>query len=292
MGFNGFRKPGGGFLHGVSGVIVGYKFDTKVFESKKKGVEDYTKASVELNILQDGATVPVKQFLDAGFLYDGQTVSADGLSLESDDERPILAPDTEFAKFIMSMFEAGLPEDALQDDGRNYEGLLGYRVTFAKINDEEKQLAIGASRLGAKAKTATREALLEAGKQVDKKDPKKSYNQQYLAVSAVLGKSDVKASKKTAVTVTTKPAASKRNGKVEAMDEQPVVDVLISLLADAADNTLPTNKLSSLFVHYALANGIKGEERETMRKLISSAPFVASERGWTVDAKAGTVTLA
>lgn len=259
MAFNGFRKGGGGYLNNVSAVISGYKFGSKVWESKKKGGDDYTTLSVQLLIVPDGATAPVQQFLQAGFLQDNQRISANGLTLESEDDSAIILEDSEFGKFILSAFEAGLPEDALREDGRNYEGLIGYRVTFKKVVDEE--------------------ATAKFGRRVDKKDKTKSYNRDYLTVSAVLGKQAVAAGKSKAAKLSA--PISKRNGAVTEADEQASVDVLVALL-EATGGTLPMNKLSSLLVKHALSTGMPAAEREAHRKLITSAAFVANERGWFV----------
>lgn len=289
-----FRKSGGGFLHGTTGVIAGYKFGSKTFEttSKKAKNKTYDRLSVELTIQPDGAEETLTTFLDAGFIYEGQSISEDGQTLESADERPIIGEDTEFAQFIESMLENEGPEaELIALEGRNYAPIVGLRVTFAKVIDEVRQLASGRNKLGAKAKTATKEELMEAGKQVDKKDKTKSYNHQLLRVSAVLGKGEVKAvaGKKASAP---KPAAATKKTAAATTDEQPSVDLVIALLADADGNTLEVGKLSSVITKYALSNGIEKADREAHNKLIRSEAFLSNERGWSYDAKAKTISLA
>ena len=290
---------GGGFLAGVSGGINSIKFGTKLWPAKVKGKDGatkttnaYTTLSAEVLITPDGAEKPVQQFIPAGFFYpENQSISDDGYTLQSDGDGAIIKEDTDFARFVTSAVVAGmdLNEDNTQG-GRNFEVMHGYRVTFAKIKDEAAQLAVGTKRLGDKAKTATAAEILAAGKRADKNDKNKSYNLDYLAISAVLGA----------------PIASKggprkaTNGSGKALPPAAAVDVdtagaakiLIGLLAAADDNTLKVGVVKSLVTLYAVENSMDKPEREALAKLIGSAEFIGTQQGWTLDTKAKTISLA
>jgi hypothetical protein len=293
MAYNGFRKAGGGgFLNGVTGKIIGITFDSKAWPAVGKKPA-YSTLSAEVRIMQDGQTIAVQQFLKAGFLYDGQSVSKDGKTLTSDNDRPIITEDSDFGKFVMSILEANPDVEAdLDPAGRTFEGLVGYRVTFAKVLDAETQIAIGTKRLGAKAKHSTAEEIMTAGKRQDKTDASKSYNVDYLAVSAVLGKEPVKGGK----------SASRTNGsgKVAATaaptggdgDTAAAADTVLSMLADAPDNTLETARLNSTLIKFAAASGMLREDREATARLLKDVAFLSSIEGVTFDKQAKTIALA
>jgi len=287
MAYNGFRKAGGGgFLHGVSGLISGITFDSKVWPAQGKKPA-YTTLSAEVLIIQDGQTEANQQFLKAGFLYEGQSVSKDGKTLISDNDRPIITEDSEFGKFVSSMLEANPDVEAdLDPAGRNFEGLVGYRVTFAKIVDSVTQMAIGKKRLGAKAKNSTPEEILAAGKRADKNDASKSYNVDYLAVSAVLGKQAVKGAGKLAKRTVAAAAPTGGDG-----DTAAAADVVLSMLADAPDNTLETTKLNSALIKHASTTGMSREDREATARMLKDVAFLSSIDGVAFDAKAKTISL-
>lgn len=283
-----FRKAGGGFLNGVSGLITGLKFDIKQWpaQGKKKA---YATLSAELNVRQDGATEDVKTFLGAGFAYDDWTV--DGATLASATEGFMIGENNEFAGFITSIIANGgdvINEAAFSDDGRDYTPVIGLRVTFAKIADEEGQLAAGKKALGAKAASATVDELMAAGKRKDKKDAKKSYNRDFLTVSAVLGRGTVTGAAKTvkaASTKTTKPAQAVAGEGVDS------AAFLANIVAEAAPDAIEVGKLSTIIVKYALTNNITKDVREVHRKAILADGFIASQQGWSYDAAAKTISL-
>lgn len=286
-----FRKPGGGgFLNGVDGEIVGYKFESTTFEGKKGA---YDALSVALTIRPDGAKEPVQQFLPAGFLYDNVTISEDGLSLESEDERTILTDDTEFAAFLQSMIDAGFTGFAEDHNGRNFEEIIGQRVTFKKAINEARQMASGRKKLGSKAKTSTPEEIMAAGRRQDKKDKTKFYNQDMLLVSAILAPAEKKAAAKkgAAASKTAKPAAAAK-GKAKAApaesDAPDAGELLKAILRAAKDNAVNRASLSSLIVRKALTDGIDAATREELRKLICSEEFLATEDGWVYDGSVKT----
>lgn len=265
---------GGGFLNDVAGVISGYKFDSKTWEPKKKGGDPYTTLSVELLITPDGADAPVQQFIPAGFLHDGETISDDGLSLESDSDSPIIGADTDFAKFITSLIEHRPDfEGEFDENGRNFAAMLNWRVQFVKIVDKE--------------------ATEKFGKRVAKSGAHKGkeFNRDYLAVSKVYeqvtGKKSSGGSKAAAATASkSAPAKAKKGNDIEDVAK----GVLLGILADAKNNTVAKGTLSSAIVKYCLANDLN-DQREDIRKALTDE-FIAGLDGVDVDAKAKTISLA
>lgn len=272
-----FRKAGGGgFLHGENGAIVGLKFDTTKFTSDAG--KAYHKVSAELSILRDGQEEPVSQFLDAGFFYpDSASISKDGMSLESEDPRPILQDNTEFSTFVQSAIEAGFSE--IPEEGRDFSSLVNQRFTFEKRVNVERQMAAGRKKLGpAKAKAATDEEIMKAGRRQDRNDKTKFYNHDMLAVSAVLGAQAPtgKVSKASKAA----PAAKGKSKAAPAEDESAVSmkqadKVLKAILKEAKNNTVKRTQLNSLVARYALENDVEDEERDALRKAINDDDYLA-----------------
>lgn len=285
------KSGGGGFLSGVSGTIAGYQFTSTEWPAKN-GKAAYSTVTAELSIMQDDATEPVAQFLKAGFLRDTQSISADGLTLEGEGEG--IPADTEFARFVQSMVDQGFPEDKLSMT--NFEAIIGTRVTFEKERDEVTQLAVGRKRLGAvKARTATHDEIMEAGKRADRKDPSRTYNLDVLVVSAILALPAEKGGKRrkaAPATATTKAAkGGKPNGAIAPLDPDAL---LVEVLTEAKDQVIPRGNLASVILRAATANGALQEERNMLYKLICSEEFLARENGWSYDPtpKTQPVTLA
>lgn len=290
------RRPGGGggFLNGVSGVLVDYEFAINKQGVTKKGLP-YTTMSVKLTIQPDGGE-PVDQFFDAGFIYGEHPISDDGKTIQG-DERYALDGTTLWGQFVLSLVEGDgnrVPEDLL-GDLRNYEALMGTRVTFSRVKDIEATKARGARKLGAKATTATEEALINAGKRQDKKDKTKSYVLDKLLVTEVVAlpeggraKTVKKAVAKKAVAKVAAPAASE--GDSEA------ADAAIKAVLEGADGALARTALSSAFVKYALSQKMAPADREPLRKTLISDDYLtdASERGFLVldgEGKDSTIAL-
>lgn len=275
-----FRKAGGGgFLNGVAGVIVGYEFDAKEWPGKS-GKDPYTTLTVQLNILADGATEPVKQFLQAGFIYDNQSISDDGQTLESDDDKGIIGEDSEIARFLVSAVEAGLPEDAIQEDLRNLSGLVNQRFTFKRVVDEE-----GTKKFGKRK-----------GKGKDGKVAE--YNRDFLLVGEYHGLVEpTKGKKSTAKTAAPKAGAkgAKANGAAKNAEADALIEqaegVLLSILADAG-KAIDRTGLSSKVVKYSTENPFSEDAaehnsiRESLRKLIGSEDFLKRANGWSFDPSA------
>lgn len=282
-----FRKAGGGgFLNGVNGVIVSNKFGRKEFTSDAG--KSYEKLSLELAVQQDGADEPVQQFLDAGFIYEEQLISDDGFTLEGAQ----VAEGSDAGRFLQTLIESGFPEESFPADGSNFQAMNGTRVTFGKEINRERQLAAGRKKLGkVAAAKATEEQIMEAGKTVSKKDKTKSYNQDRLIVTAVLGtaavapKAAAKAAPKAKATAKAAPATA---------DYSAADAFLISILTDAKDNIILKDSISSVIVRKALEDDMDNDARDSYRKLLSSEEFLSRQAGWTfsTSGKKHTVALA
>jgi hypothetical protein len=271
-----FKKPGGGFLNGVAGAIVGYKLNIKEWPGKNGG-NPYSTLTVELLIKQDGADKPVQQFLPAGFVYDEQTISEDGLEIVSTDERYAPQDGTAFAKFLQSAIDAGLDEASFVEAKLlRFDGLVNQRFTFKRIIDEE----------GTK----------EFGKVTGKDGIER--NRDFLLVGEYHG--PVAASKATKATTTkaTTTKGAKTTAAKPAGDDPNVArgkDVLLSLLGD--ESPLEKTSISGRIVKYSTENQFAEDAnehkaiREALRKLIPSEDFLGLQAGWKYDSKSGKVTL-
>ncbi len=269
-----FRKAsGGGFLDGVSGIITGYAFDAKVWGEGNKA---YTSLSAELQIQQDGANDSVSQFLNAGFLHDGDAISKDGLTLiPAEDGRPVVLDTSEFGRFVQSAIECGVPESDFPENGTNFEALCNYRYTFAKELNTERQMAAGRKKLGAKAKTATNEEIMVAGRRKDANDPKKTYNHDRLIVSAVLGAAGAKpVAQKKSTNGSDKAIATSATRSGNGTPPDPDT-VLLAILANAEKHTIPYTSLSSLVIRYSLERDWQGPIREPLKKQLISDAYLA-----------------
>lgn len=271
-----FRRTGTGFLNGVAGVITGYNFDSKVWNEGED--KEYTSLTVELLILQDGADEPVQQFLRAGFLYPEHSISKDGQTLESDDDRPIIAEDSEFAKLLQSAVEAGLNPTPFEESNlRNLAGLVNQRFLFKREIDTELT-----------------EKMKKAGKSGKRKGKDgKEYPYDLLLVAEYLGEVEKKGRSASA-----KSNASKKgvNGAAKNADADALVEqadsVLMSILADAKDNRVDRSGLSAKIVRYSTEHRFSedskehNEIRESLRKLIGSEDFLNRNNGWEYDSSA------
>lgn len=263
-----FRKQGGG---GVTGVITAVTFDIKDWPGKN-GKQAYSTLSANVKLQADGATEAADRFLNAGFVYEGMSVSEDGTTLLNEAEGAIIQEDTEFARFIGSAIEKGVPESDLDETGRTFTGLVGYRVTL--INEVDA----------------------EATKQFGKRKGKdgKEYNRTETRVSEVFGKEAVKGAKKSA----SKPAA-----KVAAKSDSPAVDtetadvVLGELLSIAPNKTIERGGLNAAMVKYAIKNGLKSPERDALRNTLMDTDYLAGAVGrglisYKSDVKGEPISLA
>ena len=270
---------GGGYLHGVAGVIVGYNFEAKEWPAKKG--DPYTTVSLELQIRQDGADVAVKQFLQAGFLNDDEIVSGDGQRLES--EKPVIGVGTEAHRFLESLVEAGFDESELVESNLNdLTPIVNARVTFRREIDED-----------AKARGQKEKFTNKAGKEVETDKKLLLVKEYHGQVEPVKGKGGKKA-----VPFTGKPSEkttspTKANGKAANADADALIEraegVLLGILADAGKPVDRTG-LSAKIVRYSTENKFSDDAaehnaiRESLRKLIGSEDFLNRASGWTYDA--------
>jgi hypothetical protein len=297
-----FKKAGGGFLNNVSGLIAGYAWEETTWG---EGDKAYRTLTLKLMVLPDGATEAVPQFLPAGFLYEGQSISEDGLTLldEKNEDGVMVAEDSDVARFLTTLAESGFAEDRVPENLRNLEGIVNQRVTFAKELNKERQMAAGRKALKIKGDgfqagttTYTEEQVMVAGKRKDKKDKTKSYNHDRLIVTAYLGEGEApkaaaksKSAAKPAVAAPKAAAAKggKANGAAKTATDvsaDMAEGVLLGILADAPDQTVSKAKLTSLIIQKALADGLDKDTREALRGLITSDEFLARENGWSFDA--------
>ncbi len=247
-----FREQGG-----LTGTITGYAFDIKEWPAdKKKGKEAYSTLSVELNILPDGATVATKRFLNGGFVYEGQTVSEDKLTLESEDDGAIISGNTEVARFIGSLVEAGFDEALFDGTGRNFEPIIGQRFELKSWVDKEKTAKFG--------------------KRVDKKDKTKSYNRTELRVGRVLEAAPVVAAKGGKKAAAAAPKAAAKGKKTEAVDTTQAKDAIIEILSNATNNAIKKADVGSLVVRYQLANKLDKAVRESLKAQLTDDAVLAA----------------
>lgn len=260
-----FTKPGGG-LTGTPIQIVGYALATKQFG-------DNTKISMELRFLKEGATEPLKRFLDGGFLRDGQSISSDGLELVGG--RRGIEGGTEIATLIESM-AALQPELAETVTDRNFTAIVGARLTVAEVINTERQMAAGKKALGAKAKTASEEEVLKAGRRKDASDPKKSYNHTMLVAETVV---ELGAAIPKGVAGAGKPAGKKAAAKPATL----VVDEAFAagLVREFVTASSPLNKgeLERLALGKTVTLGIGGTDRTKLRNFMKDETFLAGVDG-------------
>ena len=276
-----FRKSGGGYLNGVSGTIVSTKLDSTDWPGKN-GKDPYTTFSLGLGIRSDGADEPVSQFLQGGFLHDGETISEDGSSIEAEHDKALVDETSELGKFLQSVADAGFDEQTLIDSNfRTFSFLDNQRFTFKRVVDEE----------------ATRKFGKRKGKTKDGKPGE--FMRDNLLVAEYLGEAEVvkkgaKASKSAPRSAAAK--GGKANGAAKNADADAAIEQAEGVLLDIVKASGPVGRaqLSSKVVRYAADHRLDTETREAIRKLVGSEDFLSRQNGWTYDAKSKgqPVTLA
>ena len=291
-------KKGGGFLNNVVGVIADYEFTPDFPGSdgkrKPKGKDAFNPLYFLLTVEADGADQPQTTTLFAGSADDFE-ISDDGKTLTPVDDNVGLRMNTDLGKFLTSLVSPengdGFPEESLPDDGEpiNYEAIIGARVNFVQVKDEEAM---------AKAAKKWRQSGGKFNEQGQKKGKDgKYYNLTYVTVDAVLSlpaddekpakgaKSVGKASARPA------PARSGKAGKSSDGEEVDIValatDTLLSILSDN-DNEIKKASLPGLLVKKL---GVKHPHREEVRKMIYSDDFLETEAGWSYDKKSKSQTI-
>lgn len=284
-----WKKSGSG---GFTGVIVGVGFSKKVWNEGEE--KEYSTVSLDLQVAVEGATgEPMKRFLPAGFLNDGQSVSDDGKTLVSESGDPVIGNNTEAAGFVDSLEEQGFDKSLFPADYNDLSAMIGARIKAVDKVDE----------------AATKEFGKRKGKG---KNEGKEFNRTRLTVETYFGQVDVKKLKVGSGAKATGAAAPKATGAkaggakgtaakatpatmapaVAAQGDSDVEGALLSILADAKDNTLPQGQLNSQVIRYATANNFTPEQRETLRKRLTAVEFLnQSDKGWVYDADSKTVTL-
>ena len=285
----------------MSGSIESITFKAGKTGTNAKG-EPWTLYTGVVNIKADGSDVAKPQFLDAGFLYGDNTISADGLTIEGDD-RYMLDGDTPFGRFIVSLNEptegSGVPDDVI-GDCRNYAAVSGTRVTFARVINVDATIAAGLRKLKVKKVTdENRESVINAGKRVAKKDGKpvvgtdgkpQAFMLDDLLVTEVLSlpeggaKGKSKVAKPVAGATKTTKAAPKTASTGSPLDVDAADAAIAGVLSTVEGNTLPRTGISSAFVKYALSKpDLKANSaaREALRKVVISDDYLndAVERG-------------
>jgi hypothetical protein len=295
-----FRKEGGGFLNGETATIVGYKIEAKEWN---EGPKPYSNISVELMVKRDEAEEPVPQYLGAGFIYPdrGEGVSDDGQSLTGG---AAIGAKSEFGRFLQTLVEARaeFEQEFADEDGNatNFAAMNNYRVTFGKEQDVERQMASGRKKLGITkkgssvgkgGKSYTDEEIMVAGKRPDKNDKTKSYNQDRLIVTAVIGPAATAAAGKAkaapkAAPVSTAAKGGKSNGAAKGADDYKAADkLLLGFLTEAKENRIPVKSINSLIVKKSLEDDMSNEDRDAFRTLLADATYLKRENGWAFDGK-------
>lgn len=288
-----YRKESGGFLAGETATIVGLRIDSKDWDG-------YSNMSVELLIKRDEADEPVKQFLPAGFIYPdrGESISDDGQTLEGGAG---IGRKSEFGRFLETLVEARAEfEDEFPEDGSNFSALIGWRVTFGKEKNPERQMAAGFKKLGVEkkaqkkapyvgkgGKTYTEAQVMEAGKRPDANDKTKAYDHDRLIIQDVIEKVEVKGAKKSAAKATSTAAkGGKSNGAAKEETDYKAADkFLLGLLTDAKDNKIPVKSINSLIVKASLETDMEDDVRDGFRAMLTDPVYLQRANGWEFDGK-------
>jgi hypothetical protein len=295
------RSGGGGYLNGVAFRINSITFDTQEFEGGRDGT--YEKLSAVVNVTPDGGEA-VDQYLDAGFMPDGATISKDKKTIDTDLDAP-LRDNTEFIRFVSSAVENGFPEAELEDGGgKNFECMEGWRFIGAREKDREQQIRVGRARLKAKGKkNPTEDECFEAGKREVKKGEHKGkkFDLDVLLVSKTIGKDDGdekptgKPSQKASKPA--KKAEVANDDDNDSPDTDRLDEVLRAVLLAEANGTLSRGKLQGAIVTWAAENDVEKAERTALKDAIYDEEYLndAEERGIiTYDSEGkngGTITL-
>ena len=286
------RSGGGGFLNGTTFEINSITFETNEFEGGKDGT--YEKLTAVINLTPDGGE-PVDQYLDAGFLPDGATISKDKKTIETDADAP-LRDNTEFIRFVSSAVENGYPESELEDGaGKNFECMEGYRYVGSREKDREQQIRVGKSRLkkgvdafgkkGPKNASPTDDEAFAAGKRGVKKGEHKGklFDLDVLLVSKTIGKADEAPSKpsKSSTKPSSKPAKQEEaDDNSDGPDTDRKDEVLRELLGEN-NGSLSRGRLQGAITQWAAENSVTKTERDALREAIYDEDYLtdAEERG-------------
>lgn len=298
---------------GFTGTVNSIEFETKTWKSTKKGAKNptYRTVSAKLMVTKDGADDPVEQYLQAGFAYEGQKPKGAVLTEQIDG-------DSDFAKFVDSIEASGgddIMEALAAADFLDFSAIEDERFEFRNVQNVERQMASGRKKLnitkpdglvGKDGTVYTEAEVMEAGKRQDKKDKKKSYNQNYLTVAKVLGAGEPATDAGDDDDEPEPPAKSAKGGKakkvVEPEEDEPEVEddedtgvsdkVAIKFLNGLLKDE--DGEISRKDITLLVARRIKDRgERDAMVKKLYSTALLKQENGWTFNesSKNQTITL-
>lgn len=268
-----FKKTGkGSFLNGVSGVINSITFKAGKKGKRDDGSEWQMYSGVAL-ITPDGGK-PTEQFLGAGFLDDGFSISKDGRSIEGPGTYE-LDVDTQLGKFVVSLVEGPGTRfaDTTLGDLRNYDAVAGTRATFKKVVDEELTKELGPK----KGKPGTK----NAGKDFPRED---------LLVAEIISLPDPKkagAKPKTAPKAkATAPAAAPAAPAAAPAEAAPAVnagnpDETLQAIIAGNNGTIELAKLSAAAIRFGLKAKMDKKGYEALRDQLTGEEYLAGavERG-------------
>jgi len=262
-------KKGGGFLNGVDGVIESYQFTDefngepfKAGKNPATGKPRFHSLNCLLGVKVDGAEETVYTTLFVGG-FDDFTISDDGLTLTPNEDGRELGAGVAFTTLIASLCKAGFPEENLPEDEINFEAIIGTRVRFEQVTNEEATKKLG-KRKGKDGKEFNRQDLVIT-------------NVYDLPGKTVTSKAAVKGAK---------PAVSKAKKSAEPDFTDVATETVLAVLA-ANDGQVAKSKLAMKVTQKLLRH----ENREEIRILATSDEFLSTEAGWTYNAKKGIIAL-
>ncbi len=275
-----FSKSSGGRLNNVDATVVDYEFST-TFPYEAKGKTAGKKSTFNTlwfnaSIKTDGAEEAVVEPIFAGDA-DQWDISEDGHSVSPKEGVERAGFFGSIVVLLEDMFNAGFPEPDYEAGGEiDLSSLIGERFRFVQVKDEE--------------------ATKRMGKQIDKKDPKKSYDRKRLGVTEYHGAAKEEAAPAAKAKTSTFARGGKTNGaaknaKTKEADElvEYADSILLDLLNAAKGNTIKKADLGSLSTRKLLGN----PKRLAVQKLLSSDDYLGRENGWGYDggSKAQTISL-
>ena len=280
-------KGGAGFLNGVDGAIVGYRWVPTFNGGPSEGPNEngFERLFLKVSALVDGASEPVETTLDAGGTKDGLKISKDGLTVTPSSavwgKKPA-------GRFILTLQEPtdggdGFPADRFTDDhdaNNDLRPMIGSRVRFGQE-----------AELGQDNKPKMREGKGEyAGKQFPITN---AVVASFLAAPAPGAKGVAKPAARVA-----KPAAAAGKQQAPAATDTKVDGDITTDVASAAllamlkkASPIAPEGLNAAVSKYALNQGYSAAQRDALKAIIFDADFQKLEAGWVV-ADSGAIAAA
>ena len=266
MGFrDGIRKPGGGILHGVIGMLTGYRITTETPWDQKSRGEGKELLYLELTIRADGADMDTVQPLFLGS-QEYINVSEDEQSFTSEGrDKTSIGAETGAGKFLASALDADFPEDRLPDlsggDAFSLTNMVGTRFLFEQRVNE----ALTASK--------------------GKKDGKWNYTD--LVVSEVVSLPQAKGK-------TNGAAKTVKGGKAKSADvdvSELAADTLREVMSEIEGDSLPFKKLKMLvFAKFGKAHPQK-DQRDAVGLYLGDPTNLIDIDGIDFNGKTQTISL-